>query len=424
MNYIVSKFKKNINFLTGLIVLLPIFIIIGNLAINLASFLIIIIGILKFKETIIKYLKSLKIYLTILLVFFILNILFSSDYFYSLKGSLGIIRYILLSAIIFFWFNNKKDNFLLFLISIFISVFIVAVSVFVEFGYKNAFDLINDRNSGLFFDELVAGSYISKFICALLLFFVLDTRKLKLNSTSVLLILFFAYLGIFFALGRAPFIMANVGIIFFLFFTKKIKLLNKFIIILACTIIFFSSYNLNTYVKIKTDYTLYQLGFKKLIGQKSLNTFSSGGEPDNFLESKWGSHFITAYEMGKKSFIVGNGIKTFRKDCRKDEFLSKKFDQGSAAKRCSTHPHNIYFELFAETGILGLLIFFYFHFLMFKKIYYNSNTEIKIISLSIILVLFFPIQTSGSYFSTFNGIYYFLNISIINFLNNKKKITL
>ena len=67
--------------------------------------------------------------------------------------------------------------------------------------------------------------------------------------------------------------------------------------------------------------------------------------------------------MGKKSFIVGNGIKTFRKDCGKDEFLTKKFDvgggQGITAKRCATHPHNIYFELFGETGTFGLLIFLF-----------------------------------------------------------------
>ena len=127
--------------------------------------------------------------------------------------------------------------------------------------------------------------------------------------------------------------------------------------------------------------------------------------------------------MGKKSFIIGNGIKTFRKDCGKDEFLSKEFIQGPVSKRCATHPHNIYFELFAETGTLGLLIFLYCHFMILKKIYENKNRELKIILLSIFIVLFFPIQTTGSYFSTFNGIFYFLNLSIINFLNNKTKIS-
>ena len=42
MNYIISKFNNKINSLSILIILLPIFIIIGNAAINIACFLIII----------------------------------------------------------------------------------------------------------------------------------------------------------------------------------------------------------------------------------------------------------------------------------------------------------------------------------------------------------------------------------------------
>ena len=61
--------------------------------------------------------------------------------------------------------------------------------------------------------------------------------------------------------------------------------------------------------------------------------------------------------------------------------------------------------------------------MILKKIYENKNRELKIILLSIFIILFFPIQTTGSYFSTFNGIFYFLNLSIINFLNNKTKIS-
>jgi O-antigen ligase len=178
------------------------------------------------------------------------------------------------------------------------------------------------------------------------------------------------------------------------------------------------SYNTIFPIQSKFNYTLKQFG---IIDEK--NSEVAWKRNKNFLETKWASHFITAYEMGKKSFIIGNGIKTFRKDCGKYEFLSEKFDQGPASKRCSTHPHNIYFELFAETGTFGLLIFIYFHFMVLKKIYENKNRELKIILFSIFIVLFFPIQTTGSYFSTFNGIFYFLNLSIINFICFNKKIS-
>ena len=430
MNYIISKLKKNNDLLTLLIILLPIFIIIGNLAINLSCLLIIILGVKKFSQEFIKYLNLFKAYLIILFIFIILNIIFSSDYILSLRGILGIIKYILLSTIIFFWLNNKKDNFSLLCVSILLSILLVSISVFIEFNYKNIFGLINNRNSGIFFGEQIAGSYISKFIFAMLVFLILDIQKLKLNRISVYLILIFCYLGIFLAMGRSSFIITNLGFLFYLFFTKKIKLSSKFIIILGVITIIFTSYNFNTSIKLKSDYTLYQLGFKRFIGKELLKKFEGETVPgvaqnniyDNFLESKWGSHFITAYEMGKKSFIIGNGIKTFRKDCGKDEFLSKEFNQGSVAKRCATHPHNIYFELFGEAGTLGLLIFFYCHFMVLKKIYENKNRELKIILFSIFIILFFPLQTTGSYFSTFNGIFYFLNLSIINFLCSNKKL--
>ena len=57
MNYIISKLKKNNDLLSLLIILLPIFIIIGNLAINLSCLLIIILGLKKFNQEFIKYLN-------------------------------------------------------------------------------------------------------------------------------------------------------------------------------------------------------------------------------------------------------------------------------------------------------------------------------------------------------------------------------
>ena len=50
MNYVISKFKNNNDLLSILIILLPIWIIIGNLAINLSCLLIIILGVKKFNQ--------------------------------------------------------------------------------------------------------------------------------------------------------------------------------------------------------------------------------------------------------------------------------------------------------------------------------------------------------------------------------------
>ena len=136
------------------------------------------------------------------------------------------------------------------------------------------------------------------------------------------------------------------------------------------------------------------------------------------MKTKWGAHFITAFEIGKTNYILGSGIKTFRYECLNDKYISDIVNH-PASYRCATHPHNLYFEVFSETGLLGLLIFFYLHYLIFRKVIKIKNEDIKIIAISIFIVLFFPIQTTGSYFSTFNGIFYFMNLPVIIYLANK-----
>ena len=136
------------------------------------------------------------------------------------------------------------------------------------------------------------------------------------------------------------------------------------------------------------------------------------------MKTKWGAHFITAFEIGKTNYILGSGIKTFRYECSNDKYISDIVNH-SASYRCATHPHNIYFELFSETGLLGLFIFLYLHYLIFKKALRIKNHDIKIITMLIFFILYFPLQTTGSYFSTFNGIFYFINLSVIIYLINK-----
>ena len=131
--------------------------------------------------------------------------------------------------------------------------------------------------------------------------------------------------------------------------------------------------------------------------------------------------------MFKKNPILGTGIRTFRYECSKD--YSKNIQSKCVDLRCSTHPHNFYFEILAETGSLGLFIFLSFLFTVFKKIIntYKKNTSNNniIISISLFFMFFWPIKTTGSIFSSWNSYFYILALIIIfyqiNFLNFKKK---
>ena len=93
-------------------------------------------------------------------------------------------------------------------------------------------------------------------------------------------------------------------------------------------------------------------------------------------------------------------------------------------ERCNTHPHNIYLEVFSELGSLFfifLIIFnIYFVFKLFKIYFFNKEYQQEAaIIISLYFMLFFPIQTTGSLFSTWVGVIYWLNIALCLNLFNK-----
>lgn len=50
--------------------------------------------------------------------------------------------------------------------------------------------------------------------------------------------------------------------------------------------------------------------------------------------------------------LFGQGSNTFRILCSSEKFRISDKNEG-----CSTHPHNIYVQILAETGLIG--VFFY-----------------------------------------------------------------
>jgi O-antigen ligase len=82
-------------------------------------------------------------------------------------------------------------------------------------------------------------------------------------------------------------------------------------------------------------------------------------------------------------------------------------------KRCTTHPHNLYLEILSETGVLGiviLLFLIFYIFLQIIKIYLNKKyyrNELLLIFCNF-FILFWPLQTTGAFFSSWNGVFYWI----------------
>ncbi len=430
---------KNLELFSFLIIFVPISILIGNFWINLTTILIVIFGIKLFYIKIIVFFKENHKIILILLAFFLLNVIFSSNHLESLRSILGITRYLLFGTILYFWFLKNDNNLKIFLFSIVISLIIVVLSIYLEFFYKEFDKIPYNRLSGIFFSEKVAGAYISKLVFSVIFFLYVYYQKIFDNKFILFFIILFFYSGVIFSGDRSPLFILTFALCIYLIFNNNIKLPKKIIIILAAIFCLSPVYYFSENLRLKIQYSFDQLGIepvskllftldleikkkqKKIIQYKTFEIYKDLTKEDikrDFLKTKWGAHFITAFEIGKTNYILGSGIKTFRYECLNDKYISDIVNH-SASYRCATHPHNLYFEVFSEAGLLGLLIFFYLHYLIFRKVIKIKNGDIKITAISIFIVLFFPIQTTGSYFSTFNGIFYFMNLPVIIYLANK-----
>ena len=148
-----------------------------------------------------------------------------------------------------------------------------------------------------------------------------------------------------------------------------------------------------------------------------------------FFSRGHANHAASAIEMAKDNILFGQGPNMFRKKCSKLDFFVK--------DGCTTHPHNIYLQLFAETGLFGAVYFIVlFTFLfwvylrhIFKVVFKNKKNEIKEQSNQFQLMLIpiylslWPAITSGNFFNSWvNNIYFLcLGIALSYIINSKEK---
>ena len=93
------------------------------------------------------------------------------------------------------------------------------------------------------------------------------------------------------------------------------------------------------------------------------------------------------------------------------------------------HPHNYYFEILTETGILGFLtisiiflIILYDSFIKNRELLFSRKNELIIIPfIFLFLIEIFPLKSTGSFFTTGNATYLFLIMAILISLSRIEK---
>ena len=144
-----------------------------------------------------------------------------------------------------------------------------------------------------------------------------------------------------------------------------------------------------------------------------------------FLKEKWPNNIanipkgIIHADLFKDNVFFGVGNKNFRWECHMEKYFdaSEKY----SPQRSSTHPHQVHFELLSEHGLIGYLLIVYLLLKFIFPVFRDSNQDniyIRKCLVYFLLVFLLPIIPSGSLFSTFNGSYFWLILSILNYLKN------
>ena len=424
-NQLINQFNIFNLFVILLFSLLPISILIGNAGINLNILfidLIFLIYCIKHKQW--SWLKSkFFILLLILYLFLILNSVFS--YFYivedeitGLKRSILFIKFIILTFAFSVLLKDKKSfdfvNKSWLLISL-----IVIFDIFYEkyFGY-NILGFASPSSSrvvSFFKDELVVGGYVMCFGFTSATYYL----NKNLNQKTVLyflIIVLFILISIFLTGERSNFIKFFIlFLVVIYFFNKQNFILNTkvlipiFIISISCIIYFtdsvkdrYSDFIKRIYIETQTTNIIHVIG-----------------------NNRYGAHFDAALKIFKNYPLSGVGNKNFRSECLKDKYYDSniKFSR----LRCSTHPHQIHFEILSEQGILGYLIIIYILGLFIiknVKVFLRDKNINHLNNITYIILFFLPLLPGAGIFGTFNGSIFWIIFSLcyLNYKNTVPKI--
>jgi len=286
--------------------------------------------------------KSIIIFFIFCIYCIFISLFVAEDRMMSFESSLFYFRIGLFSCFIWYLIEQNKNILTFFYYSLILSFSALVIDGYVQYftGFNlSGFKLSsNIRVSSFFGDELIMGSYLSRLFPLLFaLFLVKKKQKFEIYFIGLLFIL--VDILIFMSAERTAFYFLNLSTVFIIILIKeyqKFRLITFLIAILAIFILSFNSQNLTERMFVNPA--------------KSLGIIESSKEPI-FFSGFHDSHYRTAYNMFKDKPLFGHGPKMFRIKCKNEKFAV-------GIMPCSTHPHNFYLQLLAETGIIGFLFLF------------------------------------------------------------------
>ena len=434
--------------LNWLIYLFPLFYVLGNFFVNVSVTLISIIGLILYKWKIFDFKKdNLLILMSCFFLIIIISTFFeniSNPGNVKLYKSLIFLRYFVLLLVIRYALINDHINLKKFLISCLICSAVISLDVILQFvTEKNIIGLKSAElhRSSFFGDEPIAGGFIQRF-SVLGFFFVLTVfRKNYLKALVSSVFLALCFFGTFYSGNKMPafllliFILGILTLSFlnFKIYKNKIFILSSLIVlvmvflggkklegIVSNTIkdtYYFSHSNTfrGAIPNLKIIYSEVTRDYSELNKYKGKTWFHHTEEFKDKEKyryiGKWSAYnhiYITSLDLFLERPLTGRGIKSFRETCKERVHLPNRI--------CSTHQHNYHLQILNDTGLIGYLIFFGTFFFVILKCFRKNNLRSNIYfyaALSVLIIEFIPLRSTGGFFSTINSAYIFFMIGIL-----------
>ena len=313
---------------------------------------------------------------------------------------------------------NTFDRKIVFFYTLFLSVIIIDSLIQFYLG-KNilGYEILRNRISSFFGEELILGGFITRII-PFFLMYLLMTNIIKENKINFFysLIISLSITIVYLSGERTSFFLL---ILFFFTIFIISKYLRK-LIILVMIFFILSSFIISKFQKndqLNASNRMFTKTYQQIIGDGK-NTEEHKKKFFNkvyaFSHDHHG-HYLLSYKIFKDHPIFGTGVKGFRYLCRNKIYILEK-DDG-----CSTHPHNTYVQILVSNGIVGFTLIFLAFIYILREIFkcrkklsakniFDKYELSKGVMLSAIFINLWPLVPSGNFFNNWISMIYFYPI--------------
>ena len=363
--------------------------------------------------------KTVK-FIIFLCLYLIFNSIISKDFSLGVYRNFGFIRFgLLFLAFNYFFYNKDFVNKVLIIWMITLSI--VSLDTCIEsiygtniLGYGEEY---GSRIVSFFKDEPIVGGYINGLYLLIIGYlFYLNSENLKKYKTIIIIFSIFFLIAIILTGERSNTIKAVFGFFIFYFFNDLFRFKEKIISILLLILVFIFLLNSSNFIKQRYGQQFYKPIISVFQSSSKIEEIEATGET-TLKNNIYFDLYQSGFEVFKKYPIFGVGNKNYR--------IETCSNAKNPKYKCSTHPHQLYFEFIAEHGLFGSIILFYILYnLIFSKIktVLNSKNYLQLGCLIFLLILFIPILPSGAFFADYNLTIFWINLSIMYAVGKKTNI--